>query len=165
MLCAHDIMERSLLGGVGTAPAQLAVHRCKLERTGRYYSKGDVTLPQEARGGGGSVGELSCFSRQAPIFPLLGPRAEAGGMVFLVRMGFRRRFESVEVEDVVPGRIAVLRCRGTMAEQIADALVQGTMKEFFEQTCRELAQTRTPNSQYAVQLITNDFVAVEWDTL
>lgn len=51
------------------------------------------------------------------------------------------------------------------AEQLADALVQGTMKDFFEQTCRELAQTRTPNSPYAVQLITNNFAAVEWDTL
>lgn len=29
------------------------------------------------------------------------------------------------------------------AEQLADALVQGTMKDFFEQTCRELAQTRS----------------------
>lgn len=51
------------------------------------------------------------------------------------------------------------------AEQLADALEKGKMKEFFEETCRSLAAGRTPNSTYANQLLENNFSALEWDTL
>jgi len=51
------------------------------------------------------------------------------------------------------------------AEQLAEALQDGSMKEFFEKTCRSLAASRTPNSTYANELIKNNFAALEWDTL
>jgi len=51
------------------------------------------------------------------------------------------------------------------AEDLAEALQKGSMKEFFEKTCRSLADSRTPNSPYANELIKNNFAALEWDTL
>jgi len=50
-------------------------------------------------------------------------------------------------------------------EDLADALERGSMPQFFEETCKKLADSKTPNSPYAVQLIRNNYAAVEWDTL
>lgn len=51
------------------------------------------------------------------------------------------------------------------AEQLAEALEKGEMQAFLEDTCRKLAETRTPNSTYANELLKNNFAALEWDTL
>jgi hypothetical protein len=50
-------------------------------------------------------------------------------------------------------------------ETIAEALVNGTIKELFYETCRKLAKSRSPNSTYAMDLIKNNFAALEWDAL
>lgn len=48
----------SLFGGTGTAHAQLATRRTKLEHVGSYYGKNDVGLFQEARSGVRADAEL-----------------------------------------------------------------------------------------------------------
>lgn len=54
---------------------------------------------------------------------------------------------------------------GVEAVQFADALEKGRMPEFFEETCRKLAEKKGPNQQYAKILIDNKFAAVEWESL
>lgn len=68
---------------------------------------------QEARGPDVSEVELRYHCRQARIFYSAGSRAEAGGLAFVARPEFVRRFSFVEIEVVVAGRIAILRCRGS----------------------------------------------------
>lgn len=51
------------------------------------------------------------------------------------------------------------------AEKIAAALMAGNMKERFEGWTKELAESRTPNSTYAKNLIEARFAATEWDEL
>ncbi|CAJ1350573.1 unnamed protein product [Effrenium voratum] len=51
------------------------------------------------------------------------------------------------------------------AEQIAEALIQGNMKERFTEWTQKLAESRTPNSTYATNLIAAHFAATEWDEL
>lgn len=68
-------------------------------------------------------------------------------------------------QDVLAVWQGAVKHMGMGFEVIADALEAGTMKEFFEKTCEELAATRTPNSTYANVLIKNKYAAMEWDTL
>lgn len=48
---------------------------------------------------------------------------------------------------------------------LAEALAEGSVKELFMKTCRELANSRTPNAPYAKTLVENNFAALEWDEL
>lgn len=50
-------------------------------------------------------------------------------------------------------------------ERLAEALHDGSMKDLFMETCKKLAKSRNPNQTYAMELIKNNFAALEWDTL
>lgn len=84
----------SLLGGMGTMPAQLAIRRRKLERFAQCYRKTDIAMAQEVRGVVGAEAELRYYCRQACIHSSFGPRAGAGGLIIVVRPEFRARFDS-----------------------------------------------------------------------
>ena len=51
------------------------------------------------------------------------------------------------------------------AEVLAQALMTDNVRAMFEELAYKLANSRTPNSTYAKQLITANFSATEWDTL
>eukprot|EP00435_Cladocopium_sp_Y103_P023282 s482_g5.t1 len=51
------------------------------------------------------------------------------------------------------------------ADQIAEALIEGNMQERFKEWTHKLAESRTPNSTYAKDLISANFAATEWDEL
>eukprot|EP00930_Biecheleria_cincta_P002109 TRINITY_DN103154_c0_g1_i1.p1 TRINITY_DN103154_c0_g1~~TRINITY_DN103154_c0_g1_i1.p1 ORF type:complete len:358 (+),score=76.31 TRINITY_DN103154_c0_g1_i1:52-1074(+) len=51
------------------------------------------------------------------------------------------------------------------AEEIAEALVKGNLQERFIQLTHQLADSKTPNSTYAKNLIDAKFAATEWDDL
>lgn len=103
-----------------TEAAQLVARRRKLERRRHQYGKSDITLVQEVRGPDGSEVELRYFCRQARIFYSAGSPAEAGGFAFMVHPEFLGRFAPVEFEVVVPGRIAIVRCRGPDPSTLLD---------------------------------------------
>lgn len=50
-------------------------------------------------------------------------------------------------------------------EQMAEALIAGTVRPFFEDTARKLAKSKTPNATYAAEIVGNNFAAMEWDDL
>lgn len=50
-------------------------------------------------------------------------------------------------------------------EQMAEALVAGTVRPLFEDTARKLAKSKTPNATYASEIVKNNFAAMEWDDL
>lgn len=50
-------------------------------------------------------------------------------------------------------------------EQMAEALVAGTVQSLFEDTARKLAKSKTPNATYAADIVKNNFAAMEWDDL
>lgn len=51
------------------------------------------------------------------------------------------------------------------AEEIAEALVKGNLEERFKELTHQLADSKTPNSTYAKNLIGANFAATEWDEL
>ena len=51
------------------------------------------------------------------------------------------------------------------AEIVAEALLQGNMKDRFVEWTKELASSSTPNSTYAKKLMEANFAATEWDEL
>lgn len=70
---------------------------------------------QEARGGEGIEVKQRCYCRRAHLPGLLSfvwRPGRSGGLVFAVRPELRDRFETISLEVVVCGRIAILRCRG-----------------------------------------------------
>ena len=51
------------------------------------------------------------------------------------------------------------------AEELAQALIAGNVRTMFEKLAHKLADSMTPNSTYAKQLIAANFAATEWDEL
>jgi len=55
---------------------------------------------------------------------------------------------------------------GNITEKmLANALLDGSIKELFNTTCHNLAKSQTPNATYAQALIKANFASVEWDSL
>mmetsp|Transcript_93560 Transcript_93560/g.166451 ORF Transcript_93560/g.166451 Transcript_93560/m.166451 type:complete len:342 (-) Transcript_93560:230-1255(-) len=51
------------------------------------------------------------------------------------------------------------------AENIAEEMVKGCLQRRFEELTEQLAESRTPNSTYAKDLLAANFAATEWDEL
>lgn len=51
------------------------------------------------------------------------------------------------------------------ADQVAEALTKGNLRERFMELTHQLADSKTPNSTYAKKLIEAKFAATEWDEL
>lgn len=80
----------------------------------------------------------------------------------LFGIGDRYTARQTEVLAVWQGAIKA----GVLVEaQVADALLNGTMRQLFEGTARDLAKSKTPNATYARDLVDANFAAMDWDDL
>eukprot|EP00931_Biecheleriopsis_adriatica_P059689 TRINITY_DN35763_c0_g1_i1.p1 TRINITY_DN35763_c0_g1~~TRINITY_DN35763_c0_g1_i1.p1 ORF type:complete len:351 (-),score=91.45 TRINITY_DN35763_c0_g1_i1:21-1052(-) len=84
------------------------------------------------------------------------------GDLHLFGVGCDYKARATEVLAVWQGLVKHLNFE---AEEMAEALVQGNMKERFMELTEKLADSRTPNSTYAKALIDANFAATEWDDL
>eukprot|EP00440_Ansanella_granifera_P076401 gb/GFBE01082908.1/.p1 GENE.gb/GFBE01082908.1/~~gb/GFBE01082908.1/.p1 ORF type:complete len:343 (+),score=83.92 gb/GFBE01082908.1/:1-1029(+) len=84
------------------------------------------------------------------------------GDLHLFGVGCEYRARATEVLAVWQG---LVKHMNFTEEEIAEALIQGNMKERFMQLTEKLAESRTPNSTYAKDLIAANFSATEWDEL
>jgi len=84
------------------------------------------------------------------------------GDLHLFGVGCDYRSRAQEVLAVWQGAV---KADDLTAEAIAEALVNGTIKDLFEETTRKMAESRNANATYAAELIKNKFAALEWDTL
>lgn len=83
--------------------------------SGSAAAMGRATLCCFRRSGAASARRPSCGTTAAghgAFLPSARPRADAGGPVFAVRPEFLDRFGEVSPCVMVPGRVAILRCRG-----------------------------------------------------
>jgi len=84
------------------------------------------------------------------------------GDLHLFGVGCDYRARATEVLAVWQG---LVKHMNFTAEEMAEALLQGSMKQRFMELTRDLAASRTPNSTYAKNLIDANFAATEWDEL
>ena len=84
------------------------------------------------------------------------------GELHLFGLGGEYKARATDVLAVWQGLVKNLHFE---ASRIAEALIAGNMKERFEGWTRELAESKTPNSTYAKNLIEARFAATEWDEL
>ncbi|CAE8645414.1 unnamed protein product [Polarella glacialis] len=84
------------------------------------------------------------------------------GDLHLFGVGCEYRARATEVLAVWQG---LVKNMNFTAEELAEGLLQGNLRERFEELTRKLADTRFPNASYAKDLIAANFAATEWDTL
>lgn len=72
---------------------------------------------------------------------------------------------TARAQDVLAVWQGSVKHQDLTAEELSEHLLNGTMPDFFQEVCKRLADSSTPNSTYARNLIENKFASVEWDSM
>lgn len=136
-------------------PPQLVEPVAKRQDTGDAKQKRDNRAKELQQQEALQIAQRFCECLIEDTFPEMGDE-------HLFGLGCNYRSRAQEVLAVWQGAV---KDETLTPQALAQALVDGSMKELFEKTCRNLASSRNPNATYAMELIKNKFAALEWDTL
>lgn len=101
----------SLFGAAGLDVTSSRRHRRKMSQVCRLKSGFEFLALQEVRG---TAAESAQFHHHVPrmrVFSSSYRRGQAGGSAFIMSETFCSMFEEIYVDEVVPGRVVILRCR------------------------------------------------------